>query len=301
MNKTEKTNSAVNKPITILGVPSCLGGSEFGCQEGPAAIRKVLMPMLKKHGIPYRDIGDIEAPKLCVITDTHAKCLKEIRVADDLLGKKIRQEKLFGSTGKASFQALFLVLLGGDHSLNYAFILEARKKHKPLGLIWFDAHADFNTPEITPSGNVHGMVLAGLAKKIGEKNIVIFGVRDMDPEEKTRLHKSKVTVITMDEIKKKGIEKSLQKAFKALSKTKAIHLSFDLDFFDPSIAPGTGTPVKKGLSASGLKILMQTLRKLKSPPIISADIMELNPLKDKYNKTARLAAQIIIGLANLSK
>lgn len=285
------------KKILLLGAPSCLGGSGFGCAEGPSAIRKILIPKLIKERIPFRDLGDINPPITCVMTDFHAKCLKEIKQTDNLLVKKIRSEKLFSKNIKKNPTSL-PVLLGGDHSLNYAFILEARKKHKSLGIIWFDAHADFNNPEITPSGNVHGMVLAGLAKKIGERNIVIFGVRDMDPQEKTRLEKSKVTVITMGEIKKEGIEKALQKAFKALSKTKAIHLSFDLDFFDPSIAPGTGTPVKKGLSASGLKKLMQTLREQKSPPVISADIMELNPLKDKYNKTARLAAQIIIGLTS---
>lgn len=289
---------SLNKPkIILLGAPSCLGGNVYGCAEGPDAIRKILIPKLKKQKIHVRDLGDVHPPITCVITNTRAKCLKEIKQTDNLLINKIRAEKIFSSNLKTALP----VLLGGDHSLNYSFILEAKKNHKQLGLIWFDAHADFNTPAITPSGNVHGMVLAGLAKKIGEHNIVIFGVRDLDPREKTRLQKSKVTVITMDEIKKKGIEKSLNKALKALSKTKAIHLSFDLDLFDPSIAPGTGTPVKKGLSFSGLKILMNTLRRQKSPPIVSADIMELNPLKDQYNRTARLASQIVVELADLSK
>ncbi len=296
-----KTVKKITPKIVILGVPSCLGGNVFGCQDGPEEIRKVLIPRLKKSKIKYRDIGDIQAPKLCVITDTHAKCLKEIQFTDDLLGKKIRAEKLFRhsvkSTGKGKLKiASFPILLGGDHSLNYAFILEAQKKIGCLGLIWFDAHADFNTPKTTPSGNVHGMVLAGLAKKIGEQNIVIFGVRDLDPEEKTRLQKSRVTVVTMEEIRGNGVEKSLRKAFKALSKTKAIHLSFDLDLFDPSIAPGTGTPVKKGLNKTDLKILIKALHTQNTPPIVSADIMELNPLNDKYGRTAALAADIVIGL-----
>ncbi len=290
-----------DKPqITLLGAPSCLGGNVFGCQDGPFAIRKILIPKLKKNKISFRDLGDVNPPITCVITNPRAKCLDEIRQTDNLLVKKIRAEKLFSFSIKNK-SATLPILLGGDHSLNYSFILELHRKMGKIGLIWFDAHADFNTPKISPSGNVHGMVLAGLAKKVGETNIVIFGVRDLDPQEKTRLEKSKVTVITMEEIKKKGTEKSLKKALNALSKTKGIHLSFDLDMFDPSIAPGTGTPVKKGLNKTDLKDLMKTLRTQNTPPMVSADIMELNPLNDKYGRTAGLAAEIVIGLANLSK
>lgn len=289
------------KKLVLLGVPSGLGGNTFGCQEGPAAIRKILLPQLKKRKIIPRDLGDISPPVTCFITDPRAKCIGEIRQTDNLLIKKIRREKVFERAMKGQ-KSVLPVLLGGDHSLNYSFILEAKRRLGKIGLIWFDAHADYNTPETTPSGNVHGMVLAGLARKIEQRNICIFGLRDTDPEEKIRLEKSRITVITIEEIRRRGVEKSLQKAVKAVSKNaNGIHLSFDLDVFDPTIAPGTGTPVKKGLNSGDLRIIMDTLKncgkaKTCRAPIISADIMELNPLKDKYEKTARLAAEIILGL-----
>lgn len=286
-----------------------MGGSGYGCHMGPNAIRKQLIPRLKKERIPYKDFGNIEVPNTCIIHNTHAKCLPEIKKVHANFKKFLSKNDLFKKNRLP-------VLLGGDHSFNYSFIKASAKKNK-IGLIWFDAHGDFNTPAISPSGNIHGMILAALAGRglshslghknpiIKEENICIFGVRDLDALEKSLLAKTKVTVISAQEMRKKGIEKALAKAIKTVSKkTQKIHLSFDLDFFDPIIAPGTGTPVKGGLKKTELSLFLSTLRALTkknktapAPEIASIDIMELNPTKDKRQKTAKLAAKIITYLS----
>jgi len=290
-----------NKKLLIVGIPSCLGGNSYGCHKGPDAIRKQLIPKLNKGNIPYKDYGNIKVQTSCIVKDDHAKCLPEIKKTHSNFNKFLLKNSLFK-------KGCLPTLLGGDHSFNYPFIKASAKKNK-LGLIWFDAHGDFNIPYITKSGNIHGMVLAalsgrGLNKKlrqqkpiIKDQNICIYGARDLDPEEKKLLAKTKVTVITSQEIFRKGIKKTLNKAIKAVTQnTDRIHLSFDLDMFDPSIAPGTGTPVKNGLKTRELNQLLKLLAE-KTNQIASIDIMELNPEKDKNQKTAELAAKIITTLA----
>ncbi len=312
------SNKSNNNPrkLCILGVPSCLGGNIFGCDKGPDALRKVLIPALKDKQINYRDYGNVNVPKECVITDPKEKCLPEIAKIQSNLARFIKSEKIFANNN-------FPVLIGGDHSLNYRFIVESashlkKQQRKNLGLIWFDAHGDFNTPKITPSGNIHGMVLSALAGrglnkdfnsntkstgKIKEQNICIFGARDLDLKEKELLKKTKVHIVTITKIQKDGIKKTFEHALNQLLKhTDSLHLSFDLDVFDPTLAPGTGTPVKDGLKKKDLKIIFKILRRWQRAgklTIVSADIMEYNPLKDKNQKTAGLASELITSLAKI--
>lgn len=278
-----------SKKVIILGIPSCFGGNILGCDLGPRYIRKYLLPLLKKQKVEFVDKGNINVPPYCTMTDPHEKCIKEIKEIYKNLENNINKKKIFENSN-------FPILLGGDHSINLPFIKASAQKHKKLGLIWLDAHGDFNTPEISPSGNVHGMVLASLAglgprkSIISQENICILGVRELDPQEKKLLQKTKITVITMKQIKKTGIKKALQKAIEiASNKTNGFHVSIDLDVFDPTIAPGVGTPVKGGLKKNDLQEITKIL---KGRPK-SLDVVELYPSQDKQNKTSKLAAKLI--------
>lgn len=312
---SNKSNNKAPK-LCLLGVPSCLGGNIFGCDKGPDSIREILIPSLKKQKISYIDYGNVTVPKDCVITDPKEKCLPEITKIHSNLAKFIKSKKIFANQN-------FPILIGGDHSLNYRFIIDSanyqmQANKKQLGLIWFDAHGDFNTPDITPSGNIHGMVLSALAGRglhkdfggktssngqIKERNICIFGTRDLDPKEQELLRKTAVHVVSINMIKKEGLEKSFEQALNSTAKEiDTLHLSFDLDVFDPTIAPATGTPVKNGLNEKDLALIIKVLGRWQRAgklTIASADVMEYNPLKDKRQKTARLASEIITSLAKI--
>lgn len=369
MQRNTKQNS---RTIKLLGIPACLGAPLAGCARGPAVIRELLKSAEPK--LNYVDLGDITVPQKCKSN----KCINEIAQIHKQATEKIRKLSLFKKT-KNSPNPL-PVLIGGDHSMNYSFIQEAsaqtKKRHKSeLGLIWFDAHGDFNTPETTITGNVHGMILSALAGRgiikhlsaqnssatkskstsksaqkssivfapktneksnsttnansnqttnpppiIKEENICIFGVRDLDPKEEELLKSTKITIVTAKYIKKVGIKKALQQATAKLP--KYLHLSFDLDVFDPRTAPGTNTPSIKGFSGKHLDQIMEFFQQtgtskpvlqkkltkipkqdtptsakrkntIKTKVITSIDIMEFNPNRDRNNKTAKLAIEIL--------
>jgi arginase len=293
------------KKILILGIPSCLGGNISGCQNGPAAIRKYLIPLLKKARAKFADAGNIEVPAFCAVHNKKEKCLPEIRT----LYKNF--DKTFSTHGLYQKNVL-PVILGGDHSINFQFLKNLSAKRK-IGLLWFDAHGDFNTPRITPSGNIHGMVLSALAghwphlagrglhkifglkeSKIKEQNICLIGTRDLDPKEKKLLAKTRINIFTMKEIKKRGLAAVLKDATARAGKgTTGFHLSFDLDAIDPKFAPGVGTPVKGGFNLKDLKTITAFM---KNQPLTSLDVVELYTTRDKSNKTAKLAAKLIRGL-----
>jgi arginase len=194
------------------------------------------------------------------------------------------------------------VYLGGDHSLSVGSLLAAQTLSE-VGVLWVDAHADFNTPETSPSGNFHGMPLAtalgrgehsywGQALGVLERNTVVVGVRDVDPGEQELLNQSAVTVFTMDDVSDRGLKHVLYDAVEiATAGVDALHLSFDLDVFDPSVAPGVSTPVEGGFSAiDGLELCRELGLMHKTGGVLrSVDIVELNPEADVDNKTAELA------------
>jgi len=199
----------------------------------------------------------------------------------------------------------FVMLLGGDHSVVVPSILSSVNRNGNLGVIWIDAHTDYHTLLTTLSGNLHGTPCATInghnselssfhnGEYINEENTVILGARSIDNGEKDNLSNTKVTVITMDEIKQNGIEASINKAFNIASKgTNGIHISYDLDFIDPSLAKGVSTPVKDGASLEDVntinKILVNNVDKIKS-----MDVVEYNSLADNDSKTHELAIKII--------
>lgn len=276
-----------------------MGGNRIGCEMGPKALRNALFPLLDKKRIRFRDYGNVTGPLVCSVEGSRAKCLKEIVTIYEQAEKFFQDNEIFAPTNLP-------ILLGGDHSVNYPFIREAARRKK-IGLIWFDAHGDFNTPDITPSGNIHGMVLAALAGKgltnefgdaepiIDEQNICIVGSRALDPQEKDLLAHTKVNVFSMKEIKERGLKAVLDDAIKAAAQgTEGVHVSFDLDVFDPSIAPDVSTPVPGGLLKKDIKTIA---RAFKNQKLVSIDAMEINPPKgDETSQTALLAAELIASL-----
>jgi len=199
----------------------------------------------------------------------------------------------------------FVMLLGGDHSVAVPSVLSSVNRNGKLGVIWFDAHTDYHTLVTTNSGNLHGTPCATInghnaelssfhnGDYIKEENTVIFGARSIDSGEKDNLNNRKVTVITMDEIKKNGIEASLNKAFDIAGKgTSGIHISYDIDFIDPSVAKGVSTPVKDGALIQDVdninKILVNNIDKIKS-----MDVVEYNSLADDDLNTYKITKKII--------
>lgn len=212
----------------------------------------------------------------------------------------------------------FPILIGGDHSVAAASALASAKVHENIGIIWFDAHSDYNTFDTTVSGNMHGLTLAAITgyknhelRYFHDGNIiqtskaVIVGARSIDPWEKDNLKYSGITVFTDQDIKEKGLEVVVEEAFRiATERTKGVHVSFDLDLLDPDVAPGVSVPEFNGLSEEDAleinKIILKHMDK-----IVSYDLVEFNPLRDKDRKTEQIAlnllAQIIRGVENKYK
>jgi arginase len=200
------------------------------------------------------------------------------------------------------------IFLGGDHSISIGTVSAMVSRPEPLGLLWVDAHGDFNTPEITPSGNVHGMALAALlgqgapdltnighpGAKLKPAQVVLLGVRDLDIGERQALHASGVLVITMREIDEMGLAAAARLALDRLARLPRLHVSLDMDALDPDVAPGVGTPVPGGLSFREAHLLMEVLSD--AGKVSSLDIVEVNPILDDRNRTARLAVELAASL-----
>jgi arginase len=199
------------------------------------------------------------------------------------------------------------IFLGGDHSIALGTVGGA-SAHGSIGLLWVDAHGDFNTPETTPSGNLHGMPVAALignghpelvnigrdGAKMRARDIVMVGIRDLDDAERVSLAGSGVIVYTMRDIDELGMATVARRALARLSHVNRIHLSFDMDSLDPQFAPGVGTPVPGGISFREAHLLMEILSE--STRITSLDIVEVNPILDTSNRTARLAVELAASL-----
>ncbi|MBT3176205.1 MAG: arginase [Desulfobacula sp.] len=292
------------KNISIIGVPMDFGQQLRGVDMGPAAVRYTgLISRLRSLGHTVIDTGDINIPirdcdltGSCNQTQDKNKYLNEITQICESIYK----------AGKAIIQnGGFPLFIGGDHSIAVGTIASVTNK-EPTGLIWIDAHGDFNTPETSPSGNIHGMPLAALigeghpslvnlgrpGAKIHPDNVVLIGQRDLDISEKKRLKKLGIAVFTMRDIDEQGISSVANKALMKLVHLKRIHLTVDMDALDPVEAPGVGTPVPGGISYREAHLLMEILSD--SGKISSMDMVEINPILDVANKTAELAVELIL-------
>lgn len=286
--------------IRIIGVPIDLGADRRGVDMGPSAIRYAgLNARLKRLGWDVEDLGNLEVPvpETREIKDKRLKYLEEIvRV----------NEHLHLIVSEAIKERVIPLILGGDHSLGIGTLAGLALNQNSFGLIWFDTHGDYNSLDTTESGNIHGMPLAvangigaqeltsigGVQKKIREKNTVIIGAREMDPQEKELLRQSKITVFTMRDIDQVGMKEVVTEGIKIASRgTDGIHVSFDLDVIDPEEAPGVGTPVAGGITYREAHLAMELLAD--SGRISSMDVVEVNPILDNHNKTAKLAVGLI--------
>lgn len=287
--------------VDIIGVPIDLGADRRGVDMGPSAIRYAhLQRELEGLGFTVRDEGNVEVPiaETCTITNPNLKYLDCIVP----MGRRVA-----GAVATTVQAGRFPLVLGGDHSLSLGSIRGAGR-HRKIGLIWIDAHADFNTEATTPSGNIHGMVLAALAglgepslvkvwegavPAVDPRHIAILGVRDLDSGEKVNLRDAGPLVMGMEQIDRGGMLAAVEKALaRAGDGTDGIYLSLDMDAIDPSSAPGVGTPVPGGLTYREAHMACELIAE--SRRLIGMDLVEVNPILDAANRTAALAVEFAL-------
>ncbi|MBI3763339.1 MAG: arginase [Chloroflexi bacterium] len=287
--------------IDLIGVPLDFGAGRRGVDMGPSALRYAgLKSALQSIGHTVADGGNVEVPILetCVVTEPKLRYVDCIVPVARQLAERVA----------ASVQSGNLPLtLGGDHSLSLGSVRGAARD-KRLGLIWIDAHGDFNTAETTPSGNIHGMSLAALAgygdsrlaalgdgsgPTIAPSNIAIVGVRDLDPGERDLLQHSGAAVFGMEQIDRVGLHNVLSHAIDVASGgVDGIYLSLDLDALDPVYAPGVGTPVSGGLTYREAHMACEMIAETRR--LVGMDLVEVNPILDDRNKTAELAVELAL-------
>ena len=286
--------------VDIIGVPIDLGADRRGVDMGPSAIRYAqLHERLRTLGYTLEDKGNIEVPiqETCQITDTRLKYIDCIVP----MGRRVA-----GAVATSVQAGRFPLVLGGDHSLSVGSIRGAAR-YKRLGVLWVDAHADFNTPETTPSGNIHGMPLAALcglgdprlvclweetAPVLDTSRVAVIGARDLDPGEKHNLREAGVMVQSMEQIDRSGMVAVLEKAIARVSQdVDGLYLSLDMDALDPRHAPGVGTPVPGGLTYREAHLVCEVVAE--TGKLAGMDVVEVNPILDVQNETARLAVEFI--------
>ena len=290
-----------NKTISIIGVPTDYGQARRGVDMGPSAIRYAgVVERLKTIGHLVEDQGDILVGKKFekVQIDKQLLNLEEVIDVNTSLAERVHE---------AVNQKKFPLVLGGDHSIAIGTLAGLGKHYKNLGVIWFDAHADLNTPDTTPSGNIHGMPLAvsigigherlvkirNFVPKIKTSNIVIIGARSVDPGERQLIREQGIKVYTMHEIDRLGMTRVMENALAYLKglQVDGLHMSLDLDALDPLYTPGVGTPVPGGLTYRESHLAMEIVQE--SGMLTSAEFVEVNPILDEKNKTADVAVALM--------
>jgi arginase len=295
------------KKIRVIGVPLDLGQSRRGVDMGPSAVRVAgLEARLEALGFVVEDAGNIAVaiPEQKKEGHPRAKYLKEITATCTKHAELVLKTLEGGKTP---------VVLGGDHSVaagTVAGVAEFfRKQNQKLGLIWIDAHTDINTPESSPSGNVHGMPLAaimglgppelanimGFSPKVAPENCVLVGVRDIDAAEKENVRRAGIEVYTMRDIDERGMRAVMEDALRAAGRgTAGYHVSLDMDWVDPEDAPGVGTPVRGGATYREAHLAMEIIAD--HGRLTSFEAVEVNPVIDEHNRTADLAVELTLSV-----
>ncbi len=295
----------LKRKATIIGVLMDLGADRRGVDMGPSAVRVAdLNQRLGALGYEVTDAGNIPVrnPEMLSVTHGNAKYLPEIAEACQKLADQVEAALESGSIP---------IVLGGDHSIAIGSVggLSAfhHKRNQKVGVIWFDAHGDMNTPESSPSGNIHGMPFAailghgakelthisGFAPKVEPEDCVLIGARSVDPEEAVALRASGIRVVTMRELDERGMSAVMDEAmWLASRRTAGFHVTMDMDFVDPDFAPGVGTPVPGGPTYRESHLAMEKVAD--SGKMLSFELTEINPVFDVSNKTAELGVQLIL-------
>jgi arginase len=290
--------------IRVIGVPLDLGASRRGVDMGPSAVRVAgLEARLEKLGHQVTDGGNIRVE----IAETQAAGSENARFLKQIAETCTRTAE---AVVKTLEEGLTPLLLGGDHSLAAGSISGVahyfRRQSQPIGVVWLDAHSDINTPESSPSGNVHGMPLAallglgpeplgnifGYAPKIAAENTVLIGLRDIDAGERENLRRAGVAAIyTMRDIDERGMRNVMEEALRVAGQgTAGYHVSLDMDWIDPEDAPGVGTPVRGGATYREAHLAMEIIAD--HGRMLSLEIVEVNPVIDEHNRTADLAVEL---------
>ena len=293
------------RPIHIIGVPLDLGGGRRGVDMGPSALRIAgLGERIASLGYSVVDEGDLEVPipETRHSGDPHKKYVADIASVC---------RNLYESARGVLDEGGLPLVLGGDHSLGAGSVAAtaawAQAQSGKIGLIWVDAHGDMNTPSSSTSGNVHGMPLAallgaepaelatigGFRPKVDPERTVLIGLRNLDDRERERVREAGIHVFTMKDIDRSGIAEVMERAIELASRdTLGVHVSFDLDACDPSVAPGVGTPVKGGLDYREAHMVMEMLAD--SGTLAALDLVEVNPTLDVRNSTAELGTELAL-------
>lgn len=296
---------AMNRQVSLIGAPTDVGAGARGASMGPEAMRVAnLQPTLESHGLEVIDRGNLAGPSNPWLSPVDGyRHLAEVvawnRAVHDAVHAELAQGRL-------------PILLGGDHCLGIGSISavarHCREAGKKLRVLWLDAHADFNTSLLTPSGNIHGMPVAclcghgpqalveigGHVPAISPKWIRQIGIRSVDPGEKRFVHEAGLEVFDMRFIDEMGMRHTMELALATLDANTHLHVSFDVDFLDPEIAPGVGTTIPGGPTYREAQLCMEMIAD--TGRLASLDVMELNPALDNRNKTAVLAVDLIESL-----
>jgi arginase len=305
MTTTALISSIAPKKIRVIGVPLDLGQSRRGVDMGPSAVRVAgLEARLEAIGHVVEDGGNIAVaiPEQKKEGHANAKYLKEITATCT------KHAELVLKTLEAGKVPL---CLGGDHSMGAGTVAGVgefyRRQDQKIGLIWIDAHTDINTPDSSPSGNVHGMPLAAImglgppelanifhfSPKVQPENCVLVGVRDIDAIEKAHVHRAGIEVLTMRDIDERGMRTVMEEALRMAGRgTAGYHVSLDMDWVDPEDAPGVGTPVRGGATYREAHLAMEIIAD--HGRMLSMEIVEVNPVIDEHNRTADLAVELAL-------
>ena len=290
----------MNKKVAVIGVPMDLGAGRRGVDMGPSAIRYAgLQEQIEALGLAVHDHGDLivhHASRLGRGNNPNLHYLGEV--------VRVNQE-LAALVASAGADGEFPLILGGDHSIGIGALAGAARLGRRLGVIWLDAHGDFNTDHTTPSGNIHGMSLAasvgrghpdllaawGTDPFVSEADVHLIGTRDLDPAEREALEDSGVKVATMSAIDHDRMRSVIEEALDQLSAVDHLHVSVDLDVIDPKEAPGVGTPVPGGITYREAHLAFEMIAA--SGRLDSLSVVEVNPILDDHNRTGQVAAGLI--------
>ncbi len=288
--------------VRIVGIPMDLGAGRRGVDMGPSALRLArLAPALRELGHEVVDLGNVDTP--LAEASEHLPSVGRLHHADAI-----------AATCRAAFERLhtlpadeFVIALGGDHSVSMGTV-PGLNLGRATGLLWVDAHADINTPATSPSGNLHGMPVAHLIglgderltsiwggrRVVEPEHIVYIGLRSVDPAERELIRESGALAFSMKEVDQRGVAFVVAAALERLAGLERVHVSFDADVLDPSVAPGVGTPVPGGLTYREAHLLMELLAD--SRRVTSLDLVEVNPILDRGNETAATLVELTASL-----
>jgi arginase len=283
--------------IAVIGAALDLGAGRRGVDMGPSAIRYAgLAARLDEIGYEAVDLGNVEAAvaEATEVEDEHARFLPQI---------KATAERIAALVERVVREGCHPLVLGGDHSVALGSLAGLARVHGQGGVVWIDAHGDLNSPATTPSGNVHGMVLAaalGLAgpefdgipglPAVDPARVALVGVRSLDAGERQLLRSLDARVFTMSDVDRLGVERAVRESLAHVSGPGFVHVSLDMDVVDPDVAPGVGTPIRGGLNYREAHLALELVAE--SGLVSSLDVVEVNPILDRENQTGKLAVEL---------